>query len=807
MNGAAVQGVGGAPPQTTNELGKSVRSRSVVGPPDRPFADGEAPTMLEMMNYVLDPETAHPTKSIRHASLVVNLALAALILVSVVLFVVKSLPEHHDETEYSSPFYIIEATCIAIFTIEFICKVVSCPNLKRFMLDPYTMIDVVSILPFYIDLILSGAGSGDVNLIFLRVIRLMRIFKMFKLGKYSRPFRMVLLVLINSVDALFLLVFLLFMSVILFSSLMWIAEQSDSHFDNSTRHWRRADGRISPFQSIPHTFWWCMCTLTTVGYGEDGQYPVTDWGKVVAGMTIVVGLFVMAFPVILISYNYGAMVAQQEAEEDELLEIELQELESKAEAGDLNDEELERLEELQAREAEVAAGPGSCSPLGFGGAVGFGGAPKRSLMVGVGEGCPSPHSHPDDGRDYLSSSLMGSASSPLRGRRPRQSMPIQGAGTTTERTLSNPRISRLPLLGGFAAGQMQHHRNSITLQRPQVPPPGICVGVYRCATRGVKAYFNGVTGALGSFTHDPLFLLSYSGAAAARRGWVAPERAEGDKARAPSPAWSSPSWAGPRDPNNADAPREASPGLVAMFGARIGFSLVLSNRACRMEVAQMVAALMPFDALRCTADCVTHRRVAALHVTVQPTLPPGVHLLREMWQAPPEVLRLDLVADSDAVMEAFKSSMDSYTFCITARLRRLVHHSDCAMEGGQGLSRRLTRHATVHSRSRSCSLRSQDGNMSPKLLPQGGSIVSMGRNSDVQAIGARRTSQRSSVVLRRGGGGPEESEISHSPSYRSAASIADSNNSDDEGRAFDPRFRDEEVVVNIPLSSAFANEV
>jgi hypothetical protein len=53
-----------------------------------------------------------------------------------------------------------------------------------------------------------------------------------------------------------------------------------------------ADGfrwaRDTPFTSVPQAMWWCMVTLTTVGYGD--MYPVTVGGRIVAAGTMLCGL-------------------------------------------------------------------------------------------------------------------------------------------------------------------------------------------------------------------------------------------------------------------------------------------------------------------------------------------------------------------------------------------------------------------------------------------------------------------------------------------------------------------------------------
>jgi len=44
----------------------------------------------------------------------------------------------------------------------------------------------------------------------------------------------------------------------------------------------------SQFTSVPNASWWCVVTLTTVGYGD--MYPVTTPGRIVAGVTAFMGL-------------------------------------------------------------------------------------------------------------------------------------------------------------------------------------------------------------------------------------------------------------------------------------------------------------------------------------------------------------------------------------------------------------------------------------------------------------------------------------------------------------------------------------
>ena len=57
-----------------------------------------------------------------------------------------------------------------------------------------------------------------------------------------------------------------------------------------------------PFASIPRSFWWCMVTLMTVGYGD--VYPLTVEGKIVASLTMIASVIITALPISVIGANF-----------------------------------------------------------------------------------------------------------------------------------------------------------------------------------------------------------------------------------------------------------------------------------------------------------------------------------------------------------------------------------------------------------------------------------------------------------------------------------------------------------------------
>lgn len=150
-------------------------------------------------------------------------------------------------------FQICEMVSVIWFTFEFLMRFFTCPNKKKFMMGFLNIIDIVSIMPFYITLMLDRhEGIGLEN---LRVIRLVRVFRIFKLSRHSKGLQILGLTLRASMRELGLMVFFLAIGVILFSSAVYYLET-----DN--------------FSSIPDAFWWAIITMCTVGYGDkvSGRY-------------------------------------------------------------------------------------------------------------------------------------------------------------------------------------------------------------------------------------------------------------------------------------------------------------------------------------------------------------------------------------------------------------------------------------------------------------------------------------------------------------------------------------------------------
>ena len=220
-------------------------------------------------------------------------------------------------TTYKSLFWTIELVAVFFFTADYLGNVYFAKNRIKYIFSFWGLVDLISILPTFLVILDLGALQGAKVLRILRVVRVLRVLKMAKAAiqeisnkvKSTNP-------LVTNLRIYFIA---LFSVVMISSSLMFFVEGDLYSPENMAIGQAALDAELkihplpegSPpeasvfapvdpiggnaiaadkhfFTSIPSTMWWCMVTLTTTGYGD--MFPVTFGGRVIASVTMLLGL-------------------------------------------------------------------------------------------------------------------------------------------------------------------------------------------------------------------------------------------------------------------------------------------------------------------------------------------------------------------------------------------------------------------------------------------------------------------------------------------------------------------------------------
>lgn len=290
-----------------------------------PVTAGSKYRQLQVYLYWLleDEEMSSTPKLAKALGLFVMVCIAA----SVTAFCAASMPLcAYEEGTYTmlcddveekvEPWHTIETFCIMVFTVEYVVKLWGCQatvGYCAFFKSKSNFIDLIAILPWYVDLIPKGEEGGDVGwLAVLRVVRLARVVRIFKTAKKLDGIQILMSTLVHSWSPLVMLFFFVVVCMILFSTLIYYLEQGTYSIER--KQYIREDGSVSPFESIPHSCWWCLVTMTTVGYGDD--VPVTTGGKALAMLTMFCGLVVLSLPITIIGANFDEQYRDHKREQE-----------------------------------------------------------------------------------------------------------------------------------------------------------------------------------------------------------------------------------------------------------------------------------------------------------------------------------------------------------------------------------------------------------------------------------------------------------------------------------------------------------
>lgn len=164
----------------------------------------------------------------------------SLIVYSTVTFCAATLHGFYvSDLTKDSYWYVSESFCIAFFTVEICARIWATPDRGKFVRDPMNVVDIVAVLPYYVELILSLAVAGDAEVPGLAVIRVLRLVRVFRLLKMSRgSVTMFAETMVGSIRPLSMLLILVSISMVVCASFVYFIERG--RWNDQFGYWERA---------------------------------------------------------------------------------------------------------------------------------------------------------------------------------------------------------------------------------------------------------------------------------------------------------------------------------------------------------------------------------------------------------------------------------------------------------------------------------------------------------------------------------------------------------------------------------------
>ncbi|ABG59892.1 ion transporter [Cytophaga hutchinsonii] len=229
-------------------------------------------------------------------AMIVNFSIVALVFSNIFAVIIQT--EKSIATKYDTFFSLLETVSVVFFTIEYLLRVWISNLHKRFShvvwgrfkytLTPIAIVDLLAILPFYLNLLFP------IDFRFITILRFFRLLRIFKLRRYSQALNTLWKVIVDKKEELVITFVTILGLLIVSASLMYYIERTS---------------QPELFSSIPATMWWSVSTLTTVGYGD--IVPITSFGKLLSACIAMLGIAMFALPAALLSSGFTEQIKKQ----------------------------------------------------------------------------------------------------------------------------------------------------------------------------------------------------------------------------------------------------------------------------------------------------------------------------------------------------------------------------------------------------------------------------------------------------------------------------------------------------------------
>ncbi|HIG91031.1 MAG TPA: ion transporter [Methylococcaceae bacterium] len=230
-----------------------------------------------------------------NASKICDVFITTLVLCNILSVILESVSSL--QAVYGEYFDLFEFWSVMFFTLEYVLRFWATGatysdhgqkwrGRREYMFGFYGVVDLLAILPFYLQMLFPGAD--------MRALRILRLVRVLKLSHYNSALEDLFNAVKNEARSFIAALYLLSIAIILTSSLMYYAE---------------GDTQPEHFSSIPASMYWAIITLTTVGFGDIS--PVTWIGQVLATITAFIGVCTVAMLTGIVASSFATQMARR----------------------------------------------------------------------------------------------------------------------------------------------------------------------------------------------------------------------------------------------------------------------------------------------------------------------------------------------------------------------------------------------------------------------------------------------------------------------------------------------------------------
>jgi voltage-gated potassium channel len=226
-------------------------------------------TRKEIIRHIIFEANTPPSK-------LFDVLLLWAIVLSVLVVILDSVPVVNPL--YHQVLYVLEWIFTILFSIEYALRIWTTRVPIKYIFSVYGIIDLLSVLPTYLSLLLAGTQY----LMVIRMLRLLRIFRILKLVSFVKEAQMLVSAIKESRYKLTVFMGFIVSLVVIIGTMMYLIEGPEYGFD-----------------SIPHSIYWTIVTMTTVGFGD--ITPQTVLGRTLASIVMLLGYTIIAVPTGIVS--------------------------------------------------------------------------------------------------------------------------------------------------------------------------------------------------------------------------------------------------------------------------------------------------------------------------------------------------------------------------------------------------------------------------------------------------------------------------------------------------------------------------